>query len=86
MTVQFGRLRQVPGNSLPQQGLLQSERVKGTVPFSLRKACAKIGTVPDHWYIFFWDLPEWFGGVSAAEICGELSIRLYWLQWPPGPT
>ena len=50
-------VRQVPGNSLPQQDLLQPERVKGTVPFSLRKACAKIGTVPDHWYIFSWDLP-----------------------------
>jgi len=33
-------------------------RVKGTVPFSLRKACAKIGTVPDHWHTLSWDLPE----------------------------
>ena len=31
--------------------------MKGTVPFSLRKACAKIGTVPDHRYIFSCDLP-----------------------------
>jgi len=49
---------QVPGNSIPQQDLLQPERVKGTVPFSLRKACAKIGTVPDYWYILSWDLPR----------------------------
>jgi len=45
-------MRQVPENSLPQQDLLQPERLRGTVPFSLRKACAKIGTVPDRWYIF----------------------------------
>jgi hypothetical protein len=32
--------------------------VKGTVPFSQRKACAKIGTVPEHWYTFSWDLPK----------------------------
>jgi len=35
--------------------------MKGTVPFSLRKAFAKIGTVPDHWYVFSWDLPKTVG-------------------------
>jgi hypothetical protein len=33
------------------------ERVKGTFPFSLRKACAKIGTVPEHWYTLSWGSP-----------------------------
>jgi len=63
-------LRQVPGNSLPQQDLLQPERVKGTLPFSLRKACAKIGTVPDHWYVFSWDLPEERFRQSSRSIGG----------------
>jgi len=54
----------VPENSLPQQDLQKPERVKGTVPFSLRKACAKIGTVPDRWYIFSWDLP-WRAGSTG---------------------
>jgi hypothetical protein len=47
----FNIVRRVPVNNTPRPTHSQPERVKGTVPFSLRRGSAKIGTVPDHWYI-----------------------------------